>query len=194
MSNLSDFVKVYEKVIPDQLCDELIELMKTSSHKHYQDSGYLRREELSLNIHTHPELFQKVKSIIQQIYQVYKQDIGPTSANLYQAYTMEYPVIVAYKPTEKNDELFHDHADAWHFDSCSRQVSVIMYFSDVKEGGGTYFSNLDIRVSPVKGRVLIFPANFMFIHRAEPPISDIKYAGIAWIHFDGPTKYISMRM
>lgn len=194
MSNLSHFIRIYEKVIPEKLCDDLIELLKTSSNKHYQDSDYLRREEVSLNINHQPELFQNLKGVIQQTYQIYKNDIGPTSMNLYQANTLEFPVIVGYKPTEKNNELFHDHADAWHFDSSSRQISVIMYLSDVKEGGGTYFSNLDTRVNPVKGRILIFPSNFMFMHRAEPPISDIKYAGIAWIHFDGPTKYISIKM
>lgn len=194
IGQLSNYIRIYDHVLSESLCDDLIAHLKTSYKKYHHDSDFLRRDEVSLNKYEHTELFDRLQEKIKETYVRYKQDIGSTSVNLYQCNTLEFPVIVGYKPSEDKKEQFHDHADCWHFDSATRQISVIMYLSDVKEGGSTYFSHHDIRVNPVKGRILLFPANFMFMHRAEPPISDTKYASISWIHFDGQTKYISIKM
>lgn len=194
INQLTNYVRVYDNFISPELCDRLIEHLKTNPRKIYQDSGYLRREELSLNLYESPELFNILKEKIVQVYAQYKNDIGSSSSNLFQCNTLEFPNIVAYKPSEEKKEFFHDHADAWHFDSCSRQISIIMYLSDVMEGGSTTFPLLNFKVNPVKGRVLLFPSNFMYMHCAEAPISDVKYACIAWLHFDGDTKYISVRL
>jgi hypothetical protein len=187
---LSDFIKVYDNVLPNELCDELIGLLSTE-RKYRHDNDYLRRDEVSL-IHFH-EPFQKVKSYIYTTYQRYKQDIGSCAANLHLANTYEMPVVVSYKPSEDKKEVFHDHADAWHTDSTSRQVSTIMYLSDVREGGETQFAFDNISIRPVKGRVLFFPSNFLFQHQGKAPISDIKYACVSWIHFDGPTTYATAK-
>jgi hypothetical protein len=191
--SLTNFIRIYDQIIPNELCDEMIHLLN-SSEKRRIDEGYLRRDEVSLNPHVHAEIFGKVSTCIKSVYHRYKQDIGWVSGSLFQCNSMEYPVIVSYKPSQDKKELFHDHADAWHNDSATRQISIIMYLSDVEEGGSTTFTNYDISVKPVKGRVLLFPANFIYKHRAEPPISDIKYASISWMHFDGPTRYITIKI
>lgn len=190
---ITNYIRIYDQFLDHSLCDELITHLN-SNQKYYQDHDYLRRAEFPVNPYSHPELYQKVKSTVQTVYAKYKDDVGPSSINLYQCNTLEFPNVVAYNPSSNKLELFHDHADCWHFDSCSRQVSIILYLSDVKEGGSTYFSHYDIDVQPRKGRILMFPSHFMFTHRANPPISDVKYACICWLHFDGPVKYTSLKM
>ena len=194
LDKMTHFIRIYDSFLSDALCNELIHHLNSSPKIGYQDLDYLRRQECMVSMYQHPDLFDKLKKSVQDVYKRYKIDIGPTSSNLYQANTLEFPNVVAYNPNPNKSEHFSDHADAWHFDSTSRQVSIIMYLSDVAEGGSTAFTYLNYKVNPVKGRVLVFPSNFMFMHRAEPPISDTKYACIAWIHFDGPTKYISIKM
>lgn len=193
-NTITHYIRIYENFLSHELCDQMIHHLHSSSHKAYQDHDYLRREESALNLYKSPDLFNIVRNKIIQVYNQYKQDIGSSSSNLFQCNTLEFPNIVAYKPSSERKEQFSNHVDGWHFDSCSRQISIIMYLSDLAEGGSTTFPLLNYKVNPVKGKVLVFPSNFMFMHCAEPPISDVKYACIAWLHFDGDTKYISTRL
>jgi hypothetical protein len=190
---ISDFVKIYDQIIPEEVCDEMVNYLENSD-KNFIDHDYLRRNERALFPNQNPELYNKVVNVIRNVYQKYKQDIGPVSSNLYPANHLEYPMIACYKPNPERKEQFSDHADAWHLDSCSRQISIIIYLGDVEEGGCTTFTYFDKKVKPVKGRILIFPSNFMYMHRAEPPISNPKYVCICWIHFDGKTTYASLKI
>jgi hypothetical protein len=185
------FIKIYDKVVSDDLCQELITHLESSNR--FVDHDYLRRHEAGL----YPNqggLFQKLVEVIRSNYQRYKQEIGVVSSNLYQCNSLEYPTVVSYQPSNEKKEHFYDHADGWHFDSCSRQISMILYLSDVEEGGTTTFDHLNLSVHPQKGRMLIFPSNFIYRHRADPPISGTKYVCICWLHFDGKTTYGTLKI
>lgn len=72
-----------------------------------------------------------------------------------------------------------------HYD-CSiidpRIFSIVLYLNDVEEGGETRFVNFDIDVKPKAGRIIIFPANYAFLHSALPPISNEKFAVVTWFN------------
>lgn len=191
-NNLTNFIRVYDQVIPETLCESMIHHLHQQSN--YVDSDFLRRHEISLMNRQNQELLDQIKILTRNMYNQYKSDLGGISGNLFQCNRLEYPVIAQYMPYSESStkkEHFHDHADCWHFESGSRVVSVIYYLNDVEEGGETHFTHLNYSVQPKKGRVLIFPSNFMFMHRANPPISNPKYVCICWIHFDGNTIYCS---
>ena len=190
---LSHFIRVYDQMISNELCDEMVNYLEQGG-KSFVDHDYLRRNERALFPNQNPNLYQKVVDVVKKSYQKYKEDIGPVSSNLYPANQLEYPMIASYTPNPERKHQFSDHADAWHFDSCSRQISLIMYLRDVTEGGNTTFTYMDTSVQPVKGRVLVFPSNFLYMHRADPPVSDTKYVCICWLHFDGKTTYASLKI
>ena len=55
-----------------------------------------------------------------------------------------------------------------------------VYLNDVKEGGETEFLYQNIRVKPKEGSLLIFPANYTYMHRGNPPLKDAKYIITGW--------------
>ena len=193
-NSISHFIRVYDDIIPENIMRSSIEHLHLRAN--YVDSDYLRRHEVSLSNNPHPELLENLKLFLRSVYNKYKTDLGSVSSNLYQCNHIEYPVVAQYQPENlsggNKKEHFHDHADCWHYDSSTRVVSVILYLNDVSEGGETYFSQLGYSVQPKRGRVLVFPSNFMFMHRANPPISNPKYVCICWIHFDGNTPYLTI--
>ena len=72
-----------------------------------------------------------------------------------------------------------------------RILTILMYFNDVEEGGETYFSQLDLKVKPRKGRVLIFPSVLNEFpdelderteHEALPIIKGQKFVANSWLH------------
>ncbi|KAG8466433.1 hypothetical protein KFE25_002189 [Diacronema lutheri] len=72
-----------------------------------------------------------------------------------------------------------------------RVYTFFFYLSDVEEGGGTRFPNLNITVEPRIGRALIWPsvydhnvllADMRTEHEAMPVIRGEKYASNLWLH------------
>ena len=90
--------------------------------------------------------------------------------------TMEYLQFVNY---EKNGGFYVKHADSGGI-SIERIFSAVLYLNDLEEGGETYFNKLDISVHPKKGRLVLFPANYVYEHEARKPVSDEKNVIVTW--------------
>jgi len=74
----------------------------------------------------------------------------------------------------------------WHVDvglgfASRRVLAVLWYLNDVEEGGETVFLKQGKRVSPRKGRVVVFPAGITHVHAGAAPKSNPKYAVINFI-------------
>lgn len=88
--------------------------------------------------------------------------------------------------------VHHDYIEAdQHRIIGSRILTIFLYLSDVEEGGGTNFPDLDITVQPQLGRVLLWPSvldedphrkDFRTDHEALPVIRGVKYGANAWLH------------
>lgn len=76
----------------------------------------------------------------------------------------------------------------WHAEDgtqeYSRRIGVyILYLNDVEEGGETEFLYFSKRYRPKAGTLLIFPPNYPWAHRGNPPLSGTKYIMTGWIEF-----------
>lgn len=61
-----------------------------------------------------------------------------------------------------------------------RVISGILYLNTVDGGGETEFVYHDTWVSPVEGRLVLFPSNYAYRHRAISPHKSTKYAVVFW--------------
>ena len=73
----------------------------------------------------------------------------------------------------------------WHFEAMTQQTSDrvlawTIYLNDVEEGGETEFLYQSKRVKSKKGEICIFPANYLYAHRGNPPLSGNKYIVTGW--------------
>jgi hypothetical protein len=75
----------------------------------------------------------------------------------------------------------------WHiehggeYENAIRSMVFSIYLNDVEEGGETEFLHFSKRVKPKKGRIVIWPAGFPYVHRGNPPISGKKYILTSWM-------------
>lgn len=72
----------------------------------------------------------------------------------------------------------------WHHDSVTadaytRVLTYIWYLNDVPEGGETEFYDGTL-IQPKRGRMVLFPATWTFMHRGRTPASD-KYIVTGWM-------------
>jgi len=108
-----------------------------------------------------------------------------TAKNYEDMQILKYEVGQFYK-------LHHDYVPAQKDRLCGpRILTFFLYLNDVDEGGGTRFTDLDIVISPKKGRALLWPS----VLNDDPSLRDgrtrhealtvekgTKYAANAWIH------------
>lgn len=83
--------------------------------------------------------------------------------------------------------MLHYRTDTGHYQphidsgpGLQRIFSAVLYLNDVEEGGETYFNHFDVAVTPKAGRLVIFPANYMYMHEARPSTKGDKYAIVTW--------------
>ena len=49
--------------------------------------------------------------------------------------------------------------------------------------GDKLYLTYDIKIKPEKGKVLLFPGNYLFPHKGNMPISNSKYIATSWVEF-----------
>jgi len=91
------------------------------------------------------------------------------------------PEIIIQKYEPKVD-FYKNHIDFMinHEMKIYRCATFIIYLNTVEEGGETVFTDIYKEI-PVAGKLVFFPSNWTFPHKAEPPISGSKYILTGWI-------------
>lgn len=168
---LSEFVRVYDDVLPRPLCERITRLFDHSSAHRSQVQGLKSFDELAID--RAPEwaeyhgLLERLKDRCLKRYQHDCPGIFP------ERYEFEAFRIKRYDPA-RSDE-FREHVDAYNLVSAQRFLVCFWYLNDVEEGGETVFPHLGIKVRARAGRLVMFPPYWMFEHAGLPPGSGPKY-------------------
>jgi len=97
-------------------------------------------------------------------------------------------VAILCKKYDKGKGYFNWHMDKGHRDcrSQNRAFITMFYCNDIEEGGETEWKYFDTKVKPKKGSVVVFPADWAWLHRGNMPVSDDKYICNVWWCFRSP--------
>jgi len=194
-SNIKDFIGVYDGYITDEACDEAIELFKKYDEFNKVFSRF-STEGATQNWKNDKQLFCEPDVLTDQEFNV----------NKLKTLMLNFDVALRHYYTETNikkytaEDIITDHVKiqktlpaqgyhVWHIEHGERrenQKRVLVYsiyLNTVEEGGETEFLYQSQRVKPIKGRIVIWPANFPYVHRGNPPLSGEKYILTSWICF-----------
>ena len=173
---LEDFVKVYHKVIPKTICEYFIDFFERNEQQSTRYDGEVGPIFNQIDFTAFSEENRKftydVARMINSYAVHYVQSLGlqptfPTNV------INEDLRIKKYSLNDK--DRFPLHIDADTSRSSVRCLAMLLYLNDVEEGGETIFPNLDLKIKPTKGSLLIFPPTWMFPHIGSKPISNEKY-------------------
>jgi urate oxidase len=74
------------------------------------------------------------------------------------------------------------HTD--HFTETPRTLSMILFLNNDYEGGSLNFKNPDNsgehEIKPTANRLVVWPSNFLYPHRASPVTKGVRYTVVAW--------------
>lgn len=166
--------EVYENIITD--CEKICEYLDSMDHHQSSTGGGVRtdiRNSQSIMVDFNspyglPDALFNMNKIVWQKLNEYasrwKFGLGFTEPVSVQKYQV-------------NDGFY-----TMHHDGMGRAVSALVYLNDVYEGGETVFPEFDLWIKPEKGKLVIFPSNYIYRHAAMVPKSNVKYAAAYWSH------------
>jgi hypothetical protein len=188
-----NFIGIYDGAFSIETCDKLIDYFKwcqNNSRTYTRANDEILKKDESCNLNpTSNEInfsFPHIQHLLQEFNtgfwdKCYKDYTNTYSdLNNYQDHT-----IYTYK-VQKTMPSGGYHS--WHSEDGEKTFSTrigvyILYLNDVAEGGETEFLYLAKRVAPKKGRLVIFPPNYPWAHRGNPPLSGEKYIMTGWTEF-----------
>ena len=188
---IENFIGIYDNFIRPEECDKAIDLYEKQNkfnrtvnrrvfekaHVLYkQDQQYFANED---NISVWYDNLKTLLINFDLALKNYEEMTGIKAA--YDIKDFKYTTLKIQKtlPTEG----YH----VWHVEHNAndgmekRALPYGIYLNDVKDGGETEFLNFSTRVKPKKGRIVIWPAAFPYVHRGNPPLSGEKYLLTSWM-------------
>ena len=189
--NIDNFIGIYDNYITPEECNKAIKLYE-EQNKFNNTINRIGAEKASIIKKQDQQYFAGPHNI-----DVWWEDLRP----------MVFNFDLAFKHYEKNtgalesygQDTFHytqlkiqktlptEGYHVWHlehnkgFDNEPRAFVFSIYLNDVEEGGETEFLHFSKRVKPKKGRIVIWPAGFPYVHRGNPPLSGEKYIVTSWM-------------
>ena len=194
-----DFVGIYDESVPVELCNEFVENYEEAKENR-TIIDVLEENEMGV-FQENPPLERKdeamvIAPLLSTIYprppvDAYFNYLAQCSVSYMKRYGIVfsgplYNDVFKIHKVQKS-EGYH----SWHYEradsSCLDRIMAYMtYLEAPKKGGETEFLHQSLRIEPVVGRTLIWPAGFTHMHRGNPPLEGQKTYITGWFELIPP--------
>jgi len=194
-SSIKDFIGIYDGYIPDEVCDQAIDLFKKYQEfnkvfSRFSTEGATPDFKNDKQLFCGPDVLteqefniNKLKALMINFDMALRHYYTETNVKKYTAEDIitDYVKIQKTIPSQGYHVCHIEHGQGRENEK--RILVYSIYLNTVEEGGETEFLYQSQRVKPVKGRIVIWPAGFPYVHRGNPPLSGEKYIVTSWINY-----------
>lgn len=174
--HLSEFVKVYDHVVPAEQCDAMIAIAESKGFELYDEEFY-KFLQLDLLKSGMVETAQSFANMLVPIANHYFESLG---FNDYVG-VQGFESVRIKKYPKSSDYEFRPHIDVTDRNTARRYLIFILYLND--NNGDTTFDQLGLSVRPKQGSVVVFPPMWMFPHAGTIPTDNDKYIMMTSLHY-----------
>jgi len=182
----NSFIFVKDDALPGFLCDDMVQRFEQAEDEQYlgrigqtfeQDTSIKKSTDLVVSGKPHwkdvdNNLFRSLSMALNEFKQTFEYFKGPFKDNGY-----------AIQRTNVG-EHYHWHIDGGSHDFAQRQLVALWYLNDVPgPGGETEFLFQDVKITPKKGRLVLFPPFWTHEHRGVTLEKGVKYIATTWVVF-----------
>lgn len=183
MKDIRDYIVVVKDVLPESVCNSILEEYKTSSEwrDSYTLGGVNRniRSATTILISTqevlgvNPEVRSKIDGLIFESASIalhkYREKFVWSAAEKDTGYEL-----LRYQ----KGEFYTEHVDASPL--IPRILSCSFSINDDYKGGEFAFFGGAVKIRAPKGSAVMFPSNFMYPHQILPVTEGVRYSIITW--------------
>ena len=179
---LNDLVHIYNNVLNSSTCRLLIDVFEKNQDKHERIEQNRTPNFTQFNLTQYSSEYKAIHDFVISKTLEYKKKyyefIGKNNfpkENAFEQFRIK-------KYNNDGNDAFDTHVDVLDYASSKRFLSFFWYLNNVEVGGETVFNDLIIK--PETGKLIVFPPLWMFPHRGNPPISNVKYLLSTYLHYN----------
>lgn len=188
---MKNFIEVYENAISDRDCDLMIDIFNSNKDIHFKRSDIEKNNDIndtffSLLFLNHEkkilDLLYRLDAVLKEYYFKYAKKYPKckldTNENCLGYKISDFKI----QRTEPGEGFLSWHHERWIGapDAMNRFLVYTIYLNDIKEGGETEFLYQKTSISPRKGTLSLFPAEYTHVHRGNTPKNETKYILTGW--------------
>ena len=178
---MDDFIKVYDNILDNKLCDMLIRLFDVSGYKEIiNNKGTPNFTQLNIN-QKHPENIQQLSIITKNVLELYKKEFPDYTRWYPQRLFLEEFRIKKYH--SRSHDRFDIHVDVEDHASSKRYLAFLYYLNDDFTGGETEFPHHNKKIVPKRGSVMVFPPTWQYPHAGLRVNKGVKYIMSTYCHY-----------
>ena len=183
---------VHSFIIDETVCDGLIDYYKESPYKKAGTVGSVGKKDLQIvtsskvstdvgvHIDDKDERICFYKEHLFAGVNDYKERYPALNNKLWFWGVTEHFNIQHYEPSEG---YLSWHCERSQPESNNRLLAFMTYLNDVSDGGQTEWEYLGLSVFPVKGLTVIWPVDWMYLHRGVTSQTQNKTIATGWFSF-----------
>lgn len=182
--NLNDYIIVLENIVPNNLCDQIIEEYGNSEDWMRGLVGYDEVSSDTRNVNcigiSVPNVIIKNEVVRKQI----DENIFKVAGDAIRKYNDLFPDCNIEEDSGYDllkyevGQFYSQHTDSYK--KHPRSVSCSFALNDNYEGGEFAFFDREIKYSLKKGSAILFPSNFMYPHEIMPVTKGTRYSIVTW--------------
>jgi predicted 2-oxoglutarate/Fe(II)-dependent dioxygenase YbiX len=184
MKNLTDYIRVFENIVPNELCDAI--LREFSDEEEWQQTvvanGKVHSDIRSAEtvVISYPHVIEKNVGVRKKL----DLEIFNSASTAITKYNEKFPLARIQEDSGyemlryKEGQFYTEHTDS--FKDRPRAVSCSFALNDEYEGGEWAFFNREKIIKVPKGAAVLFPSNFMYPHEIMPVTKGTRYSIVTW--------------
>jgi hypothetical protein len=183
----SDWIRIYEKALDPNVCKNAILKFDTNSDQQVRwDKGVPQFNVINLSHesdngdHEWGAIQNQIISVIQWSAQEYMRAMD---CEKFWAQKNNLEQIKMNKYIAETNDSFALHIDVGDVDSARRFLAYKIFLNDVEEGGEMEFPQLDLKIRPGQGDVVVYPPGWTFPYQDNAPVNQDKYELTTYLHY-----------
>lgn len=182
MHSITDYIKVFDNVLSDSLCEKIIGEFNESEWV----DGLVKNGVIDdhRNVSTISISSSHVTKLNKEARESIDKEVFIGAGNAMNSYLSLYPETEVSMDTGyellryKNEQYYKQHTDASK--EYPRVVSCSFALNNEYEGGEFAFFDRSLTIRVPKGSAILFPSNFMYPHEILPITKGTRYSIITW--------------
>lgn len=118
------------------------------------------------------------RNLLQECFYLYTVKFPAADAT--SPWMMTEPFNIQYYPAGGGFFTWHSERTTGSAPAVYRHLVFMTYLNTVEDGGETEFFHQNVKIKPIKGHTLIWPADWTYRHRGIPAPTQEKYIATGW--------------
>ena len=185
MNELKDYILVLEDVIPDKLCNDILNEYENSNE--WLDTMIGGKNEINKEIRNCTTIGMSLNNVIEKnknVRKILDNEVFECTKKAIEKYNKKFKRAHISKDSGYNllkytkGGFYIEHVDS--FTEILRTISCSFILNNNFKGGEFSFFNNTLVYSLKKGSAIMFPSNFLYPHSVLPVINGTRYSIVTW--------------